>query len=188
MMAFRKELFKAKFQKHYSRLCNIAYGYVSDKEESEDIVQELFIDVWNKELDVMPEEDFAAYMTTAVKNRCISFLRKQKSDTVSIEDYHSPVNDVADENGALDENMQSPEERLASALAVLPPKCKDIFLMAKLQGMKYREIAENLNLSEKTIENQMTKAIKLLRAYVARNCLILATVVTIILSIIINCE
>lgn len=60
--------------------------------------------------------------------------------------------------------------------------------MAKLQGMKYREIAENLNLSEKTIENQMTKAIKMLRAYVAEHGLALATVVVIILSIIVNCE
>ena len=60
--------------------------------------------------------------------------------------------------------------------------------MAKLQGMKYREIAEKLNLSEKTIENQMTKAIKMLRTYVAEHGLTLATVVVIILSIIVYCE
>lgn len=87
-----------------------------------------------------------------------------------------------------DPEGKSPEEVLEAVLAILPPKCRDIFLMAKLQGMKYREIAEKLNLSEKTIENQMTKAIKMLRAYVAEHGLTLATVVVIILSIIVYCE
>lgn len=67
MRADNKEIFKTRFQKHYPRLCNIAYGYVSDKEDSEDIVQELFVYVWNKGLDSMAEPEFAAYMTTAVK-------------------------------------------------------------------------------------------------------------------------
>lgn len=60
--------------------------------------------------------------------------------------------------------------------------------MAKLHGMKYREIASALNLSEKTIENQMTKAIRLLRTYVAENRFVVATVIIIILSQIINHE
>ncbi len=65
-----------------------------------------------------------------------------------------------------EENVSS-EERLQKALAVLPPKCRDIFLLAKLKGMKYREIAEQLAISEKTVENQMSKAIRLLRTYAA---------------------
>ena len=78
--------------------------------------------------------------------------------------------------------------KLDSALETLPPRCKDVFLLAKLQGLKYREIAEKLEVSEKTVENQMTKAIKLLRAYVAAYGALLVTVAAIILSIIINCE
>ena len=156
MRADRKDIFKSRFQEHYSRLCRIAYGYVSDQDDAEDIVQELFISVWNKRLDDMPEKEFAAYMTTSVRNSCVSFLRKRKEDTVSIDDH--------------------------------PPRCKDVFLLAKLQGLKYREIAEKLEVSEKTVENQMTKAIKLLRAYVAAHGALLVTVAAIILSIIINCE
>ena len=124
MRADRKDIFKSRFQEHYSRLCHIAYGYVSDQDDAEDIVQELFISVWNKRLDDMPEKEFAAYMTTSVRNSCVSFLRKRKEDTVS----------------------------------------------------------------EKTVENQMTKAIKLLRAYVVAHGALLVTVAAIILSIIINCE
>ena len=58
MRADRKDIFKSRFQEHYSRLCRIAYGYVSDQDDAEDIVQELFISVWNKRLDDMPEKEF----------------------------------------------------------------------------------------------------------------------------------
>ena len=74
------------------------------------------------------------------------------------------------------------------ALASLPPKCKEVFLLAKLKGMKYREIAEKLNLSEKTIENQMTRAIRLLRTYVAENSAMRLVLITIVLSIFLNCK
>lgn len=186
MKANRKDIFKARFQEHYSRLCHIAYGYVSDRDDAEDIVQELFISVWNKQLDAMPEKEFSAYLTTSVKNSCISFLRKRKEDTVSIDEHPASASCMPDEMP--EEGSKSPEEVLHAALSTLPPKCKEIFLLAKLQGLKYREIAGKLNLSEKTVENQMTKAIKLLRVYVAEHSFLLVAVVAVILSIIINCE
>ena len=77
MSTDRKELFKVRFEKHYPRLCSIAYGYVSDRDDSEDIVQETFIHIWDKGKDDLSEQDFVAYLTTAVKNRCISFLRRK---------------------------------------------------------------------------------------------------------------
>ncbi|WP_294588283.1 RNA polymerase sigma-70 factor [uncultured Phocaeicola sp.] len=160
----RKETFKTRFLTHYPRLCRIAYGYVLDTDDAEDIVQELFIHIWNKDKDTLPEAEFIAYMTTAVRNSCINFLRKRPDDTVSIEENPALTSCMPEENE--EENVSS-EERLQKALAVLPPKCRDIFLLAKLKGMKYREIAEQLAISEKTVENQMSKAIRLLRTYAA---------------------
>ena len=93
----RKELFKVLFQKHYPRLCHIAYGYVLDRDEAEDIVQELFINVWDKGKDSLPDKEFAAYMTTAVKNSCISFLRKRQGAFVPIDDYPTAAIDQPDE-------------------------------------------------------------------------------------------
>lgn len=187
MKVSRKDIFKSRFLKHYPRLCCIAYGYVSDRDDSEDIVQELFVSVWDKELDGMPENDFSAYITTAVRNRCISFLRKRTCDIVPIDERQVSVEVMADGSGSCD-GEPTMEERLEAALAVLPTRCRDIFMMAKLHGMKYREIASSLNLSEKTVENQMTKAMKLLRRYVAANSFVMAALVTIILSIILNRE
>lgn len=106
---------------------------------------------------------------------------------VPIDCRNASSQNISDEDNAGDEHT-STEEKIESALSVLPPRCKDFFMMAKLHGMKYREIASALNLSEKTIENQMTKAIRLLRTYVAENRFVVATVIIIILSQIINHE
>lgn len=181
----RKEIFKSRFNEHYPRLCSIAYEYISDADDSEDIVQELFINIWDKGKDALPDKEFAAYITTAVKNACISFLRKKCSYTVSIEDAPSAGAHLPDED-TLDTDRKSPEELLSEALAVLPPKCKEIFLLSKLKGMKYREIAELLSLSEKTVENQMGKAIKLLREFAATCSFTIAVIITLIISIISN--
>lgn len=148
MRTDRKDLFKHRFQKHYPRLCSIAYGYVLDRDESEDIVQEVFIHIWDKGKDDLPEQEFLAYLTTAVKNNCISFLRKRKDSPASLEDYPLADSHPAEEDHHGEESHRSAEEIVEDALGTLPPKCKDIFVMAKLKGMKYREIAQTLNLSD----------------------------------------
>lgn len=79
---------------------------------------------------------------------------------------------------------KTPEEILKEALSVLPPKCKEIFLLSKLKGMKYKEIAQMLSLSEKTVENQMGKAIKLLREFAATYIVTVVVFITLVLSII----
>lgn len=86
------------------------------------------------------------------------------------------------------DERRSPEEILEQALAVLPPKCKEVFLMAKLKGMKYREIAESLQISEKTVENQMTKAIRQLREFVSGTPLSLMAFIVLVLTFIFNCD
>lgn len=118
MRTDRKELFRVRFEQHYPRLCSIAYGYVSDYDESEDIVQELFIYIWDKGKDCLPEQELTAYLTTAVKNRCISFLRRKKEDTVSIEDYPLADHHLADETADSSENRRSPEEVLGTSFLV----------------------------------------------------------------------
>lgn len=170
MDLIRTNKFKRRFQEYYQTLCNIAYGYIPDRDECEDIVQETFISVWNKEKDLLPEKEFLSYMVIAVKNNCISVIRKQKFDTVSLDDSENNTITLhmADSNSHASDEM-APEDKLQQILSILPAKCKEVFLMSKLHGMKYREIAEELNISEKTVENQMGKALKTLREYIAGN-------------------
>ncbi|MGL5787393.1 MAG: RNA polymerase sigma-70 factor [Bacteroidales bacterium] len=181
----RTNKFKRRFKEYYQTLCNIAYGYIPDRDECEDIVQDTFITVWNKEKDLLPEKEFLSYMVIAVKNNCISVIRKQRFDTVSMDDSeNSPnIHHLADNDNHQTEEL-SAEEKLHKILSVLPARCKEIFLLSKLHGMKYREIAEELDISEKTVENQMGKALKTLREYIAGNpvLFILFLLITILLN------
>lgn len=185
MVVSRKDRFKERFQMYYPRLCHIAYSYVADQDDSEDIVQELFITVWNKGKDDLPENEFMLYMTTAVRNSCISFLRRKPSATVSIDDHSLETSSLPDDEHE-EQDSHRMRDVLDEVLSLLPPRCKEIFLMSKLRNMKYREIARELDLSEKTVENQMTKAIKLLRTYVAERGFLWLAVISTIISIVLN--
>lgn len=172
----RKRQFKNRFDKSYSFLCNVAYRFIQDRDECEDIVQETFIAVWNKGKDSLPEKEFMAYMVGSVRNNCISFLRKRKLNTVSMEEIvSSPIIMSVDDTD--DERERILEDALEKALSTLPPKCKEVFLMSKLKGMKYREIAEATGTSEKTVENHMSKAIKTLREYAMTHPLFIFSII-----------
>lgn len=161
----RKDQFKSRFDKYYSMLCNVAFGFITNKEDCEDIVQETFIAVWNKEKDVLPDKEFTAYMVSSVRNKCISFLRKNKLNTVSMEEVIlTPDKLYMDETEK--EKKDKQYQILDEALALLPHKCKEVFLMSKIKGMKYKEIARVEGISEKTVESQMCKAVRILREYV----------------------
>ena len=162
-MKSREEKFRKLFDDYYSMLCRIAYSYIPCSEECEDLVQESFLSVWNKKIDEqLPEKEFAAYMVRAVKNNCITFLRKQKVNVVSFEDtvVADETQQLADEAGS---ETISYDEALERLLSTLPPKCRDVFLLSKLEQLKYKEIALRLNISEKTVENHMGKALRLIR-------------------------
>ncbi len=166
METTRKIQFRETFQKYYPVLCQIARGYISDADDCEDVVQDLFVAVWNRGKDDLPEAELAAYLKTAVRNNCITLLRqRQRMETVSIAD--SPIalaDSPADNEGETDYQAM-----LDSILAAMPPKCRDVFMMSKLQKMKYKEIAEALDISEKTVENHIGKAFKIIRMYAAEH-------------------
>lgn len=164
METTRKQRFRQIFENHYPVLCRIARGYVSDPDDCEDIVQELFVSVWNKEKDLLPEAELAAYLTTAVRNNCISILRRrQRVETVSVD-----LRPVELSCAPADDDAPTDYSALLDAiLATLPAKCRDVFMMSKFQHMKYKDIALALDISEKTVENHIGKAYKMIRAYVA---------------------
>ena len=180
----RKKTFRNRFENYYPLLCKIAYRYIPRKEECEDVVQETFISIWRKGKDDLSEKEFVSYIVTSVKNNCISYLRKQRLETIYMEDMILSPADIS-ENENKDEEALSPEEILMDTLSVLPPKCKEVFLMSKLHNMKYREISEVLHISEKTVENHIGKAIKILRTLVKTNSFLLILIV--LFSILIIC-
>ena len=144
------------FQQHYRPLCIYATHYLHDIDEAEDVVQDCFVKLISRS--IMPE-NIKAFLYTSVRNACISRLRCQSP--IDAEITPTDLCGVISDDQAQECSFR--EAELWTAIEQLPERCREIFLMSKRDGMTYREIAEELNLSEKIVEHQISKALKTLR-------------------------
>ncbi|HBH08822.1 MAG TPA: RNA polymerase sigma-70 factor [Rikenellaceae bacterium] len=164
------------FRLYYRPLCVYALHYLKDKDQIEDLVQEAFTAYWMKETADAVIDNPRAYLYTAVRNRCIDAIRRQRRQDVdldSLEEEILPVEDdvVISDEEAVDNSLR--EARIWSAIDRLPAKRRRIFLMSRRDGMKYSEIAGALGLSENTVRNQVSRALDAIRQGVRKVILFL---------------
>ncbi|CAA0150929.1 RNA polymerase ECF-type sigma factor [Tenacibaculum maritimum] len=167
VMGFAK--FEILFKKSYKELSSVAYNYLEDEEESKDVVQEVFIKVWEKRKDLIDDPQAIFYLVAAVKNNCISKLRK-KMQHLSVDDVM--VRNTLKEDVSKDSDSEEEldvYQFVNKALEELPPKCLVVFKLSRFDLLTYAQIAERLGISIKTVENQMGKAIKIMRSYIKEN-------------------
>ncbi len=154
------------FRTYFSQLCYFARKYVTDVDTSKELVHNVFVTIWENRSEFDFNKPAKSYLFTAVYNRCMNHIRDQKKfashqnlDEAETLLEHSVNNDylVAAEL----------ESDIWKAINTLPEKCKEVFILSRFEGKKYHEIAEHLNISVKTVETQMTKALKSLREYLA---------------------
>lgn len=145
-------------------VCNYTYHITRDIAESEDVVQEAFIEIWNKYKIFENEIHFRNTLFLMSKNRAIDRVKSRESRQVrqlsyinNLQDAHQPIEEEADRYELL--------EKVFVLVRQLPPKCKLIFELAKIKGLSYNEIADSLDISVKTVENQMNKAFMLIRLH-----------------------
>lgn len=159
-----EKAFKELFNREYNNLCQYAYSYLKEEHMAEDVVQETFVRIWETKRELIGKPEIRFYLVTAVRNNAISVIRKQNSSqTRYVEETPEPAPEVFNTRREQLEHEASTSERVAAALNTLPPKCREIFLMVKMQSMSYKQVAETLDISVKTVENQMGKALRLVR-------------------------
>lgn len=157
------------FLQYYRPLCLYALHYLHDLDEAEDIVQDCFVRMLEAEkrdelssvscLSFLAPQKQKSFLYTSVRNACIDKLRRKN---LVIQDVSpSDLSGFISDEQAVDSSSR--EAELWTAIEQLPDRCREIFLMSKRDGMTYREIAEELCLSEKTVEHQISKALKTLR-------------------------
>ena len=144
------------FQQYYRPLCLYATHYLHDVDEAEDVVQDCFVRLMQRK---MLPQNIKSFLYTSVRNACIDLLRRQSPIVADVSP--SDLSGVISDEQAQKSSFR--EAELWTAIEQLPDKCREIFLMSKRDGMTYREIAEELSLSEKTVEHQISKALKTLR-------------------------
>jgi len=154
--------FEMLFKSHYSELCAHANKYLDDLAAAEETVQSLFVKLWENRADVRFEKSARAYLFAATRNACFNQLRHIKVR----EEYkkHNQL-EMEQEQYTVGDEYQAVEleEKIRRSIDDLPEGRRRIFILSRFEGLKYREIADKLKISIKTVENQMGSAIKHLK-------------------------
>ena len=163
-MNVSKDPVKEIFYNYYSPLCNYATSFVTDKMVAEDIVQNLFIQLW--ESDKLNEiESLDKFLIRATKFKCIDYLRTFKADKSLIIDDSWMLK----ANSPSDLKEEEIEPLLRYFAAKLPPKTREVFLKSRTESKTYKEIAESMDISVKTVETQMSRALKQMKQILKDN-------------------
>lgn len=159
--------FEQMYHRYYADLLRLSYRYVADEPTAKDIVQDLFLSIWEKRNSLTIRGSIRSYLLTACRNSSLNHLKRKASKWEEL-DNHDTLTSSA--TGA-DEDMAGKEMQLLiqEALSKLPPRCKTVFLLKREEGLTLRQIADQLEISPKTVENQMTRALKSLAKSLAKH-------------------
>ena len=150
------------FKKYSKRLYKFAYSILKSREESENIVQDVFLNLWESRNKVEKDLSVKQYLFTIAYNSVISIIRKKVRESQFIE-YLKSMQDLNQEPVNIDLEYHELTEKLEDIVNHLPDRQKSVYLLHKVEGLKYSEIAERLNISVNTIENHMSRAFKTIR-------------------------
>jgi RNA polymerase sigma-70 factor (ECF subfamily) len=158
-----EDLFEQVFKSHFKSLHSYACTIMREPLMAEEIVQNIFVKLWEKKEDITIRENISVYLYRAVHNESINYLRHLK--VRSAYQSHAMRQNIQNEREKPAEKvvLGELEKKLEQALRELPEQCRTIFQLSRFEDLKYREIADRMGLSVKTIENQMGKALKILR-------------------------
>lgn len=170
MLLDREKGFKQVFESFYPRLLRFAGEYVKDKQEAENILQNVFLTLWEKRNTLRADTNLTAYLMTLVKSRCLNYLKHKNivdaysKKTQTLHQQESIFNYYAISKFDPEQiDIESLELLVEKAIGELPEQCRKVFELSRYEGLKYKEIAERLNISVKTVETHMSNALKILR-------------------------
>jgi len=158
--------FEALFRAHYSNLCSYACVFLNDLDAAEDIVQEVLYKLWRDRNQLTIKSSLKSYLFRSVRNACLNVISH-----IAIREEYKNFNEQEiqeAERQFTDQSIVSELElKIRETIEELPTERRRVFLMSRFEGLKYKEIAEKLGVSVKTVENQMYKALQYLRENLA---------------------
>jgi len=147
-------------------MCFFAQKYVKDHETAREITQSAFITLWEKRETIDMDRPVKSYLAMVIHNKCTNYLRDNRKFDQNILHIENLL-EVPEYDGA-DSMVESElKARIDSSIAELPEKCREIFVMNRYENLKYQEIADKLQISVKTVETQMSKALQHMRVRLA---------------------
>jgi RNA polymerase sigma-70 factor (ECF subfamily) len=163
----------AAFDAIYTMYCHKLHGfvmrYLKQQEDAEGIVQEVFIKIWEARSKIDIYQSFESFLFTIAYNTTISLLRKRVSESKSRE-YLKTVQQIDSADNVIDElQYQELNDQVRSVLEQITPRQKEIYLLSREEGLKHKEIAQQLNISENTVKNHLVTTLKFLRSKIDNN-------------------
>lgn len=155
--------FEILFKKLYAPLCRQSFRLVREKSVAEDLVQDVFLKFWNRKESLPENLNIEAYLYQSVRNTCLNYLKTEKKwanqETEDI--FQISQNQTTDGRILVNEL----ENALQNGIDEMPEGCRNIFILSRYEDLSYKEIAETLDISIKTVEGQMSKALRILRKH-----------------------
>lgn len=147
------------FRRYYVSLCQFALSLVRNSPDAEEIVSDVFFTLWKQRAARTVNTSVKAYLFSCVRHACLGRLRKEERRFYEV----STVENTLQVSETQPE--ETPDETVVvdKLLGVLPFRCRRVFVLARLEGLSYKEISELLNLSERTVENHVARALQILR-------------------------
>lgn len=151
------------FRRHYSFVCHAVYRILKDSNTAEDIAQEVFFGLWKKRENLNITISVKAYLKRAAINKSLNFIRDQK---IKFDDKEEQLPILTSNQSTTQEKLEAEDlqKKIDEAIDSLPEKCRLVFTLSRFEEMTYQEIADHLGISIKTVENQISKALRVLRS------------------------
>jgi len=156
------KVFETLFRKLYEPLCQYAYSLLNDQDEAEDIVQKTFCKLWDQREKLEIHTSIKSYLYRMVHNASLNRIKQLKIQS----EHHEQIAENSVDSGNNVEYIVGFKElkrQIDFAIAALPERCRQVFLLSRMQNLSYIEIAKELNISHNTVETQIVKALKTLR-------------------------
>jgi RNA polymerase sigma-70 factor (ECF subfamily) len=153
------------FRTHYAALVILAQSMLHDRSASEDVVQEVMLELWRRRTSVTIQESLRAYLVRSTRNRSLNQIRHANVQRRA--EPHLMGEESVAAAGASGLVASELRTAITAAVAELPPACREVFRLSREQGLRYSEIADTLGISIKTVESQMGKALRHLRTRLA---------------------
>ena len=150
------------FKTYYGPLCQYAYSFLRDQDEAEEVVQNAFVNIWDRREELAIQTSVKSYLYRMVRNACLNVIKHQRV-RMEHESHEKALGEPVHEGTGQELIASELERRIAHAMKTLPEQCRLVFQLSRFEELKYAEIADQLNISVKTVENHMGKALRLMR-------------------------
>jgi RNA polymerase sigma-70 factor (ECF subfamily) len=154
--------FDVLYKKYCKKVYKFGYSILKSPEESENLMQDVFLNLWVNRHQIQKDSSVKSYVFTITYNSAISVIRKKAKESQFVE-YLKSLQEISEEPVNVRLEYTELANTLDGIINALPPRQKEVYLLQRVEGLKYSEIAERLNISVNTIENHMSRALKTIR-------------------------